>query len=367
MDGPSRGEHGRSGHKRKYESAGPRGQDNQEARADDCESPNRDRRRAHEKGRTQVGTESPRDETGTLGRRVEAHMRTIYGQAHHNFEPFTYTHQANAVARGRYLDESHKHEALVETYKDKRAVQLIAATTRHALNVLNMHMPLRAAMLGWDMTKVLKAVMDATGIAQGSRWRTRDEAEKEVAKKLRNHKIGEHELKLTAQEGRGTRSAAAIWLLPPAWPIEAASTWLGTEGLSKMLALAAIDLTNRLKEPRESEDGRGRRVVWLPGQATYVDHLYRLRAILNAKCEGRTQEIPHDVKKAFRYFSLRAGIDEHYTVVGEGDLATIAIQKAREAAASERLKEEALQQAATAVDENRMAAQAQAKAEARTQ
>ena len=48
-------------------------------------------------------------------------------------------------------------------------------------------------------------------------------------------------------------------------------------------------------------------------------------------------------------------------------MATIAIQKAREAAASERLKEEALQQAATAVDENRMAAQAQAKAEVRTQ
>ena len=122
-------------------------------------------------------------------------------------------------------------------------------------------------------------------------------------------------------------------------------------------------MTNRLKEPAESTNGTGRPVVWLPGQATYVSHLYKLREVLNERCGGRTHDIPHEIKKTFRYFSLRAGIAEAYTVAGEGELAKLAIQKAREAAANGLLREEALKRATTADVSKEAAERAQAKAE----
>jgi hypothetical protein len=316
---------------------------------------------------TRDSAEATRDTLDVQKRRTDSHSRAIYGLVNHNFDPYDYTSQKNSVARNKYLDDNHKHRSLKEAYKAKTANYLITQTVRHALTALNMHMPLRAAMLGWDMTKVLKAVMIAVGITHTSMGRAADDAKTDVEQRLRGHKIDDHRLRLTAQEGRGTRSRDAIWLLPPPWPMKAAGAWLGPEGLADVLALATTDLANRLKEPREAEDGKDHRVVWLPGQATYMHHLHRLRNRLNAKCEGRTQDIPHEIKKAFRYFSLRAGVDEQYTVTVEGDLATIAIQKAREAAASDLLREEALQKARTANDEQRKAAQAQMNAETRTQ
>ena len=331
------------GSTRTEEKAGQRG------RASNTRPPNRVLEGADDAGRARAAVPT------ALQRDMDAHARTIYGLEHHNFDPYEYTCHAGPFARLQYMRTAHKDMPLREAYEHRKANHLLCITARHALKVLQLNMPLQAAVHGWDMVKVLKAVVQAARISATMPRRTKAEAATMVEDMLRDHNIDEHRRDVTAQKDRGPRSTDAIWLLPPAWPPGTDSAWLGDVGLAAMLALARTDLTNRVRRPAEPTDEKGRPVVWLPGQAHYMSQLYTMRAVLNERCKGKTQSIPNEIRKAFRYFSLRADVDETYTVVVEGDLAKLAVQKAREATANEQLTREALGKAAAADEEKEIA------------
>ena len=247
---------GRDGTGRRHQ--GGKAQAGREVDQGDQAASDRSRHHGATHARTSAG---PPTELTTLQRSTAAHKRAVYGLDQFNFDPYDYKCHTGAVPRSKYLDANHEDKPLKKTYASKEANHLLCMTARHALGVLKLNMPLRVAMHAWDMEVVLKAVIGAAKISAKDPWRTVTEAAAAVEHALRDHRLDEHRLRLTAQEDRGMRSADAIWLLPPAWPTAEECTWLGDAGLAAILALARTDLANRMKEPAESTNGTGRPVV----------------------------------------------------------------------------------------------------------
>ena len=269
-------------------------------------------------------------------------MQRIRAPEQHNFDPFDFSFQPNASARRDYIKARHANEPLAKAYMNPTTNNQIGLTASSALEMMGLHMPLRAAMNGWDMTGVLQEVLNAVGVTAEGATFTAAEATVRLKQVLQGHRLDDHKRNLEAGPEPRSQGPAAIWLRPPAWPPAKAISWLGDMGLTAMIGLAGKDLGCRLRMP-SAPDGntKGAHRVWLPGRSNYMSNLYDMRAAVNRACDGRTDAIPPEIGRMFKYFSLRAGVEVAYTVVERGDLAYIATQKAREAVTANKDRDEA--------------------------
>ena len=194
-------------------------------------------------GKRPTPAEAPRKQPG------HEHLQRLRAPEHHNFDPFDFSFQPNASARRDYIKARHADEPLAKAYMNPTTNNQLGLTASSALEMLGLHMPLRAAMNGWDMAGVLQEVLNAVGVTAEGATFTAAEATVRLKQVLRGHRLDDHKRNLEAGPEPRSQGPAAIWLRPPAWPPAKAISWLGDTGLTAMIGLAGKDLGCRLRMP----------------------------------------------------------------------------------------------------------------------